>query len=166
MLVHGARGRCWWYCRSWTFPPIFCYSLLLYDRLQQRGSLTKCYLIWRCVWSKDVSLNSSMQIKWHSLTFMDAWWTSVETKEWAQWGGEWWISAVATVKDKPCSIWPCTAVTPWTEEHFKQIIHVNQQIMMRKLSRKLNIIFSVLEIMVATLEYCKVWARWISHILT
>ena len=29
-------GRCWWYCNmGWTFPPIFCYVLLLCDRWQQ-----------------------------------------------------------------------------------------------------------------------------------
>ena len=45
---------------GWTFLTIFHYILLLFARWQQRGSLTKWCLIWKCVWSKGVSLNSSM----------------------------------------------------------------------------------------------------------
>ena len=64
MLIHNVRGRCWWYgSRGWTFPPTFHCILLLCDRWQQRGSLTEWYLTWKCVWSKDVSLNSSVQKK-------------------------------------------------------------------------------------------------------
>ena len=35
--------------------------------------------------------------KWHPLTFINACWMSVESKQWigAQWGGEWRVSAVA-----------------------------------------------------------------------
>jgi len=63
-LVHNARGRCWQYGnRGWTFPPIFHYILLPCDRWQQRGTVTEWHLIWECVWSEGMELNSSMQKK-------------------------------------------------------------------------------------------------------
>jgi len=79
MLAHDMRGGYRWYgSRGWTFPPVFLYILLLCDRWQQRGSLTKWYLTWKCVWSKVVSLNSFM---WkrngthsHSLMLAEHWW--------------------------------------------------------------------------------------------
>jgi len=70
------------------------------------------------------------------------------------------------VKDKPRSRRPCTAVTPQNEEHLDQLIHVNRRIMTRELCTELNIGFSVLETMVAMLEYCKVCARWVPQVLT
>jgi len=73
MLVHDIRNRCWWDgSRVWTFSSLSFYMLLLCDRWQQRGSLTKWCLTWMYVWSKGVELNSSMQIKWYPLTFNDA----------------------------------------------------------------------------------------------
>ena len=54
----------WWYgSRSWTFPPVFCYILFLCHRQQLRGSLTQHCVTWKCVWSRCVSLNSSIQKK-------------------------------------------------------------------------------------------------------
>ena len=69
----------WWYgSRSWTFPPVFCYILFLCHRQQLRGSLTQHCVTWKCVWSKCVSLNSSIQKKngthWHSLMLVEHWW--------------------------------------------------------------------------------------------
>ena len=107
MLAQDIRGRYWRYgSRGWTFPPIFHYIFLLCDKWQQRGSLTKWHLIWECRWSKGVSLNSSMWKKWHPLTFIDACWTFVETKQWmwAQWGGGWCVSTVATAMWKTSCI--------------------------------------------------------------
>jgi len=79
--------------------PIFHYVLLLCVRWQQRGSLTKRSMTWKCVWSKDVELNSSVKEKCYPLTFIDAYWMFLETKQWmwAQWGSGWCISAVVTV---------------------------------------------------------------------
>ena len=65
----------WWYgSRGWAFPTILHYMLLPCDRWQQRGSLTKWRQSWKCVWSKGVSMNSSMwkkmaptDIHWHLL---------------------------------------------------------------------------------------------------
>ena len=68
-----------------------------------------CYQRWKLVlwqwgwtfpslWSKVVSLSSSMWKKWHPFTFIDTWWMFAETEEWmwAQWGSWWYISAVVT----------------------------------------------------------------------
>ena len=86
-----STGRDWWYgSGGWTFLPIFPYILLLCNSWQQRGSLTKWCLSWKCIWSKAVELNSSVWKKWHPLTFIDTWWMFMETKSWmwAQWGAD------------------------------------------------------------------------------
>jgi len=85
-LVHDIRGSCWWYgSREWTFPPIPRYIFLPCDRWQQRGTLTQWHLTWKCVWSKGVELNSSMQKEKSPL---DACWMCMEAKHWVstQWG--------------------------------------------------------------------------------
>ena len=96
LSAHDIRGGCWWYSsRSWTFLPIFHYILLLCDRWQQRGRLTKWCLTWEGIWSQDVSLNSSMCKKMSSLAFVNACWMFMETKQWmwAQWGSGWCFSS-------------------------------------------------------------------------
>ena len=70
------------------------------------------------------------------------------------------------VKNKPCSGWPCTAVTPRNEEHLDQLIRANWQITTMELCTELNIGFSVLETMLATLECRKVCARLVPRMLT
>ena len=85
----------WYSSRGWSSPMIFHYILLLCDRRQQRGSLTKWCLTWKYAWSKGVELNSSTQknIQWM----------------WAQW--RLWVvhfsSGDSNVKNKPGSAWPC-----------------------------------------------------------
>ena len=76
------------------------YILLPCDRWQQRGSLIKWHLTWKCIRSEGVSSNSSMQKKLHPLTFVDACWTLMDTKQWmwAQWGGGWCASAVVATR--------------------------------------------------------------------
>ena len=74
-------------------------------------------------------------------------------------------SGDSNMKDKPRSRWPCTAVTPQNEERLDQLIHANRQIMTRELCTELNIDFSALETMAATLEYRKVCARWVPRML-
>ena len=54
------------------------------------------------------------------------------------------------MKDKPCSRWQCTAVTPRNEVRLNQLNHANRWIMTRKLYMELNIGFNALEMMVAT----------------
>ena len=101
-LVHNIRGGCWKYgTRPWTFPPIFCYILLLCDRRQQRSSLTVWHLTWMCIWSKGVELNSSTQKKWHPLSFIDPCWIFMETKQCHFSNGN------SNVKDKLRSREPC-----------------------------------------------------------
>ena len=100
ILAHNIRGGYWWYgSRGWTCPPIFHYTLLPCDRWQQRGSLTEWRLIWKCVWSRGVELNSFKQKKWHPLTFTNACWTFMESKQWiwVQWGSGWCVSVGARV---------------------------------------------------------------------
>ena len=69
-MVHNVRGGCWWYgSRSCALPPILHYILLLCDRWQQRGSVTKEHLTWKCIGSKGGSPNPSMWkngTHWHS----------------------------------------------------------------------------------------------------
>ena len=47
-----------------------------------------------------------------------------------------------------------------------QLIHANRRITTRELCTELNIGFNALEMMVATLEYCKVCARWVPQMFT
>ena len=125
MLAHDIRGRCWWYGgREWIFLPRFHYILLLCDRWQQRGSMTEWHLTWKCLWSKGVSINSSMWKRLRPLTLIDACWilwkpnVDVSTVRW-------WVVLFSIsnsdVKDKPGSGWSYTAVTPWNEEHLDQL---------------------------------------------
>ena len=60
-------------------PPILHYILSPCDRWLQRGNLTEWCLTWKCVWSKGVELNSSMQKKLYRLTFIDTSWMFMET---------------------------------------------------------------------------------------
>ena len=129
MLAHNIRGRCWWYGRrGWTFLPIDHYMLLPCDRWQQRGSVTEYHLTWKCVRSKDVSLNSSLWKKLQPLTFTQDCWMFMESKQW-NWaqrgGGVCFSSDNRNLKDKSHSEWPCTAVIPCNKEHFNQPIQAN-----------------------------------------
>jgi hypothetical protein len=70
-------------------------------------------------------------------------------------------------RERQATFWTaCTAVTPRNEERLNQLIHTNQWITTRKLCKELNIGFNALETMVATLEYRKVYARWVPQMLT
>jgi len=73
MLARDIRGR-WWWCgsRGGIFPPIFHSILLPSDRWQQRGSLTKWNLTWKCHWILLCGKNGS---HWHSLTFAEHLWS-------------------------------------------------------------------------------------------
>jgi len=57
------------------------------------------------------------------------------------------------VKDKSCSGWPCSAVTPQNEEDLDQLVFANWCIIVKDLFMELNIGCNILETMVATLEY-------------
>ena len=89
MLAHDIRGRCWWYgSRDWTFPPMFISILLSCDRWQQRASLAEWCLIGEHIWSKSVSLNSSMPKKMAPIEISGICRIFTDTQQWmwAQWG--------------------------------------------------------------------------------
>ena len=104
MLAYDIRGGCWWYgsrCNGilvGRFNMFLC-CVHLRNIWLWRGSLTEWCLTWKCIWSKDMSLNSSMWKKRHTLSFIGPCWTFIETKEWTrtQWGGGWCVSKVAPV---------------------------------------------------------------------
>ena len=81
---------------------------------------------------------------------------------WAQWSGGW---------QQRCERWAIfwTAMHSchlWNEEQLNQLIHTNQQIMTRELCMELNVSVSVLEMIVAMLEYYKTCTRWIPQMLS
>jgi len=75
-------------------------------------------------------------------------------------------SGDSDVKDKPRFGRPCTAVTPRNEERLAQLIRTNRRITTWKLCTELNVGCNALETMLATLEYCKLGARWVPRMLT
>ena len=105
------------------------------------------------------------------MALINACWAFMETRQWmwAQWKSEWVVhfsSSGSDMQDKAHSQWPRIAVTSSNEKHLDQLIHVNQWIVTRELSKELNIGFSALKAMVAVLEYHKVCARWIPQMFT
>jgi len=169
-LAHNIRDRCWWYGnRGWTFPSVFHYILFLCIRWHQRGSLIKWCLTWKCRWSKGVSLNSSMQKNRHPLTFNDAFWIFMETKQSPAIKSEAVGSAFQQCQhwheEKPCSRQLCTAVTPQNEvsqsAYSQKLADYNQGTASRP-----NISFSTLETMVAMSECCKICTMWVLWTLT
>ena len=132
MLAEEVRGKRWWYgSRDWTLLTIFHYMLLLYNSWQQSGSLTKWCLKWKCEWRKGVEPNSSVWKKWQSLTFFDACWMFMETKQWvwAQWGDGWCISAVSTATWMSSHILHSCHTTEWRapwSAHLCELVDYNQ----------------------------------------
>ena len=95
MLAHNVRSRCQWYgSRGWTFLPVFCYTLLPCNRLQQRE--TVCDME---VSIKQRGVTEFYRVKkWHAVRFISACRTFMESRKrmLAQRGGGWCVSAVAT----------------------------------------------------------------------
>lgn len=160
MLGHNVRGQWWWYSSwGWTFQLIFHDILLLCDRWLQRGCLIKWCLTQKCIWSKGMELNSSMWKKngthWYTTLAERSWRSNSGCEhsevvggafqQWWQWHGRQATFQMATHR--------C---------HTTKFIHVNQQIIIRKLYR-INICFNMLEI---TLKYHKVCNRWVPPMLT
>ena len=67
----------------------------------------------------------------------------------------WWVVTATR------SRWPCTPVAPQNEEWLGLFVCANWWITTRELSVDLDICFSALERMVATLEYHKFCSRWV-----
>ena len=164
MLAHNLNSS-----RGWIFPAICHYILSLCDRWQQSGSLTKCCLMWKRVWSKGVSLNSTTWKKLYPLTFINTYWRFMEIKQWiwAQWCGGWCLSAVGVVMWKTNHV-----LNDHAQLSLRKIKRVSissatqiEWIMIRELSTEPNIGFSALKMMVVTLEYHKHYTMWIPRIL-
>ena len=82
----------------------------------------------------------------------------------------WWVVHFSggdnDMKDKPCSGWQCTAVNSWNEECLNQLVCMNWRIITTKFCTELNNGFNMLEMMVATLEYLKVYSKWVPQTST
>jgi len=141
------------------------YVLLLCNGWQQRGSLPKWPLKWKCTWRKDVSPKSSMQKK---MTPTDMHWPSLKVCRDHGVDGSTvrrWVlrfsSGNSNMRDKPHSRWPLTAVAPWNEEYLNQLICMNQQITTRELCKELNNGFNASEKAMTVLGYHKVCSKWV-----
>ena len=95
-LAYSVRSR-WYGNRGWTFPPIYCSVLLLCDRWQQRGTLTKWHLTWKCVKPRcviefsHVEKTASTDIHGHLLNLSGDQTVDVSTVQ--RWDGlfqQWW----------------------------------------------------------------------------
>jgi hypothetical protein len=98
MLFQKVRGGCWWYdSRGWTFPLIVCKFCC--RATDSSGALGQINAWHGNAYEAEAPLNSSISKKFYSLTFVDGCWTCPEIKQWmwAQWGGGWCVSVVATV---------------------------------------------------------------------
>jgi len=161
MLAHDIRGGCWWDdSRGWIFLPISHYILLLCSKWQMRDSLTEWHLMWKCVWRKGVSLNSSMPKKkgahWSSLMPAERLWRPNSGCEHSE--AVWWWQQHERHSTLRTAMYSCHT-TKW---RVSQPAHL--RITTRKLCMELNISFSASETMVAVLEYNKVCARRVSWI--
>jgi len=77
------------------------------------------------------------------LTFINACWILMETKQWSR-GVVHFSSDDSNVRDKPSSEWPYTTLTSQNEDCLDQL-NVNQQITTRELCMKLTVVFNALE---------------------
>lgn len=69
LLSHNTRSKCWWYgSRGWTLLSInLCF--FAFAVWHQSGQIA--WMIWKCIWSSNVSMNSFI---WHSLMFVECLW--------------------------------------------------------------------------------------------
>jgi len=84
-LVCDVRGRWWWYGRGMVVvvEPSHQHSVTFCCHVTEgsRGAVWQNGVCHRSVWTRGVSLNSSMWKKWYPLTFINACWTLTETKQ-------------------------------------------------------------------------------------
>ena len=95
-----------------------------------------------CHWIPPRGKNCTL---WHSSVLAEHLWRPNSGYEHSE---EWVVcfsSGNGSVKDKPWSGWPCTAVTSWNEELLDQQIHMNAWITTRELCMELNISFNELK---------------------
>ena len=163
MLAHNIRGGCWYGSKGWTFPPIFCYALSLYNRWQQRGSWQNgvwhgkadeakvCHRIPPC--RKTVV---PIDFRWHLLNIYGHQTVDMHTERRCE---VYFSSGDSNMEDKPYSGWPHTAVMPGNEKHLNQLTCADWRIMTRELCTELNTGINALEMMVETLKYHKICIR-------
>lgn len=85
--------------------------LWLCDRWQQKGALSVWNLMWKCVWSKGVPLNSSMpeNIDIHLRLLNACRHQTVDVSAERQWPVRF-GTGDSNVGDKLCCGWPCIAL--------------------------------------------------------
>ena len=107
--------------------------------------------------------------KWHLLTFTNACWALMETKQWTWAHSEavgdvfqqWWQQ-----HERQAMFQMATHSCHTTEWRASQSPNPGELVDFRVLCTELNTILNVLETMVAILEYRKVCSRWVSWLLT
>jgi len=149
LLACDVRGRCWWYgSGGWSFPPVFHYLLFATWQMAAEEKSDKmasdmvvcmkqrCGIEYLCVEGM-----APIDIRWRFLNIYRDQTVDVITLRWSvlHFG-----SGDSDVEDMQCSRWPCTAVTPWNEVCFCQLIHANQWIVTRELCTELNVGFNAL----------------------
>ena len=105
------------------------YILLLCDRWQQGGSLTKWCLTWKCLWSKGVSLNFSV---WEKMALTDIHRCllnvyrdqTVDVSTVRQWM-VCFSSGDSSVKDKPRSRWPYRFLQVWHTDSYSSLMKMH-----------------------------------------
>ena len=105
-----------------------------------------------------------MQKKLYPLTFIDVCWMFMETRQWML--SQWYLSAAVTVT------WRTSHVPVGhsrLSHHEVKKVSISSPVQITRLWQgncaELNISFNVLETMLATLEYCKVYAIWVPRML-
>ena len=145
--------------RSWTYPPISHYILLLCDRWQQRGRLTKWRLTHK---AKMWNWIPPCRKKLPPLTFINACWNisgdqTVDVSTVRQW-------VVRFNSDVLTTMWKISHLLAMHSFHttkWRVSIHTSQQIVSSRTHTELNTGFNVMEMMVTMLECHKVCARWV-----
>jgi len=107
--------------------------------------------------------------KWHLLTFTNACWALMETKQWTWAHSEavgdvfqqWWQQ-----HERQAMFQMATHSCHTTEWRASQSPNPGELVDFRVLCKELNTILNVLETIVAIMEYRKVCSRWVSWLLT
>ena len=167
MIAHKVRGGCWWYVsRGWILPPnvllhfVAAWQMAVWQNSVWHGSAGEKKV---CRWIPPCGKSGT---HWHSLTLAERLWRPISGCEHCEaMGGvfqQWWQ-------------WCEWQTTFWTATHschtIKSRVYQSADPYKlvdydRELCTELNINFSALEMIVETLEYCKVCSRQISWMLT
>lgn len=150
----GPHCKKWYGSRHWTFPPVLYYILLLWQMTAEWQSHRIAFDMEVCMKQRyGIVLLCEQKmapsdIHQRLLNVCGDWTVDVSSVRW------WVVTATR-------SRWPCTPVAPQNEEWLGLFVCANWWITTRELSVDLDICFSALERMVATLEYHKFCSRWV-----